>query len=335
MLYLDDSIMQKGKPATAGSKMLENFIAPFDATVIARLDDEKMERLPLGEFGLSAPGRLPLGEGARPNENPAFLLCSDIFGFVRAQAVKQGLCSIRPTYGTVSRYGLIPAACSMDQIGLVCQNPPEGFDLLARMAGHDEKDGAMFPEKSYRYASEKENIRWGAHFSADGAESRAAEAFLQSKGVAEYEKHTEDCLSVAGQVMNILAYAEIAGNLSRYDGIKFGHRAQNYRGLEALYTKSRTEGFGTETKLAILIGCMVLSQDYYKIYYEKAMKIRRLIRDALCFGSYDVLALPVGSPLAVLAGLPSLTFGDGLGGVQLVAPVKQEGVLLAAWRALQ
>ncbi len=329
-VYLDDSIMQKGRPASAGSKMLANFIAPFSAEVITRLGKAGQaavdtECIALGEFGLCPP------EGTLPSP----LLCNDVFGFVRTQAVKQGLCAIRPTYGTVSRYGLIPTACSMDQIGLVCQNPQEGFDLLAKIAGHDEKDGAMFPQESYRYGGDSKEIRWGGCFAPGSEESRAAQGFLQGKGVVEYTEVAADCLTVAPQVMNVLAFAEISNNLSRYDGVKFGLRAQNYKGLDGLYTQTRTEGFGPEAKLAIMMGCLVLSQDYYEKYYEKAMKIRRLIKNTLCFKDYDVLALPVGSPLAVLAGLPSLAFGSGQGGVQLVAGVKQESTLLAAWEALQ
>ncbi len=294
MLYLDDSILQAGKPASAGSKMLENFIAPFDAEVVSRLA-ESAEPVKLGEFGLEPPGTLPDGT----------LLCNDVFGHVRVQAAKQGLCYIRPTYSTVSRYGLIPTACSMDQIGIVCKTPSEGFSLLAKIAGHDEKDGAMFPEKSYSYVKPDKKP-------------------VLSEEAPPYADLCEP-------VLRILAYAEISGNISRYDGVKFGYRTKDYKNLEELYTKTRTEALGIETKLAAVMGCLVLSQDHYTALYEKAMKIRRLIRESLRFDLYDVLVLPPESHLPVLAGLPSLTFGN----VQLAANVKNEGMLLTAWEAMQ
>lgn len=293
MVYLDDSILQAGKIASAGSKMLRNFAAPFDAEVVTRLN-EPCERAVLGEFGLEPPKSLPDG----------VLLCNDVFGHVRTVVAERGLCSLRPTYGTVSRYGLIPTACSMDQIGVVCRTPAEGFSLLARIAGHDEKDGAMFPDARYSY-------------------EKPAQAPRLHREALPYADLVEP-------VFHILAYAEISGNLSRYDGVKFGYRAENYKTLEELYTKTRTEAFGFETKLAAVMGCLALSQDHYAALYDKALRARRLIRDSLRFDLYDVLVLPVESRLPVLAGLPSLTFR----GMQLAAGVKNEGALLAAWEAL-
>jgi aspartyl-tRNA(Asn)/glutamyl-tRNA(Gln) amidotransferase subunit A len=297
MIYIDDSIMRKGCPATAGSKSLQNFIAPFDATVVARLN-EKTESVKLPEFGLGECGEL---------RGPP-MLCNDVFGNVRCRAVKQGLCCIRPTYGTVSRFGLIPTAASMDQIGIVCENPQEGFSLLSVIAGHDENDGAMFPEKKYSYRSEEREIKRGL-------------------------PPSESFFDLSRQILKILAYAEISGNISRYDGIKFGYLASNYKNLEDLYTKTRTEAFGPETKLAAVMGCLILSQDYYLKYYDKAMKIRRLIKESLRFDQYDVISIPLDDPLAALAGLPSLSFSHKGGAVQLVADVKKENLLLTAWEA--
>ena len=299
MVYIDDSIMQKGSTATAGSGILENFIAPFDATVLSRLK-EKTQRVRLAEFGLKDPGELP-----------GTLLCNDVFGHVRLRAAAQKLIYIRPTYGTVSRYGLIPTASSMDQIGIVCKDPAEGFSLLSAIAGHDENDGAMFPEKTYSYAKPEKTPEI-AGLSPD----------LPFSGVQ-------------GQVLDILGYAEICNNISRYDGIKFGYRAANYKNTDELYKKTRTEAFGPEAKLAAIMGCLILSEGYYRVFYEKAMKIRRLIKESLRFDKYDVITLPADSPLAVLAGLPSLTFSHNGTGVQLAADVKKENLLYAAWEAMQ
>jgi aspartyl-tRNA(Asn)/glutamyl-tRNA(Gln) amidotransferase subunit A len=278
MIYIDDSIMQKGKAATAGSRILENFKAPFDATVITRLTEDT-ERVTLSEFGLGEPGELP----------EALMLCNDIFGYVRRQAARQGLCYIRPTYGTVSRYGLIPTASSMDQIGIVCKDPNEGFALLEKIA-----DKTIPP-------------------SVSDTPPRRGISLPPYADVCE-------------PVMQILAYAEISSNISRYDGIKFGHRASNYRSLNDLYTKTRTEGFGLEAKLAAVMGSLVLSQEHYTRYYDKAMKIRRLIKESLPFDEYDILEVPVESPLAVLCGLPSVTFS----GVQLVSDINNESLLMKA-----
>jgi Asp-tRNA(Asn)/Glu-tRNA(Gln) amidotransferase A subunit family amidase len=293
VIYIDDSIMRGGEPATAGSRILEGFKAPFDAEVITRLGGE-LTGVILGEFGLEPP----------QDDLPTPLLCNDIFGHIRKQAAKRGLCYIRPKYGTVSRYGLIPAACSMDQIGVLCESPDEGFALLARIAGHDPKDGAMLPQKSYVYSK--------------------PESF---KGIRKAENLPYS--DVYAQVLHILAYAEISNNISRYDGIKFGKRAAGFKGLNDLYLKTRTEYFGGETKLALVMGAWALSSGQYAGIYEKAMKIRRLIKESLNFEGYDALEVEPGNPLAVLAGLPSLTFN----GTEYVA--ETESALLGAWEEVR
>ncbi|MCL2513375.1 MAG: amidase family protein [Oscillospiraceae bacterium] len=300
MVILEDSIMQKGRISTAGSKILESFAAPFDAEVVARLAENNIQisgRAAMSEFGLGEIEELP----GQP------LLCNDVFGNYRRKAAEKGLCCIRPTYGTVSRYGLIPVVSSMDQIGIICKEPSEGFKILSAIAGNDEKDGAMFPEKKYVYEKTGKNLK------------------ISDKAVKP------DYADVYEQVMYILCCAELSGNISRYDGIKFGYRTADFKGLDDLYVKTRTGAFGIEAKLAAVMGGMVLSQDYYVPYYEKAMKVRRLIKESLPFGECDVIIQPVGSPLASLAGLPSLTFND----MQLIADVKNENALYAAWEVMK
>jgi aspartyl-tRNA(Asn)/glutamyl-tRNA(Gln) amidotransferase subunit A len=276
MIYIDDSIMQKGKPVTAGSKMLENFIAPFDAEVITRLN-EPTDRVKLSEFGLSAPGELP-----------APLLCNDVFGHVRRQAAAQGFSYLRPTYGAVSRVGLVQTAASMDQIGIAAKTPSEAFALIEKIAGPFKDSPLPYPIRRTKMTPPYKNI--------------------------------------CKPVFHILAYAEISCNLSRYDGIKFGFRAEGYNGPDSLYAKTRTEGLSLEAKLAAIVGCMVLSQGYYNKYYVKALTARRIIKESLRFDEYDILELPVESHLAVLCGLPSLT----VGGVQLVADAGNEKLLCEA-----
>ncbi|MCL2084492.1 MAG: amidase family protein [Oscillospiraceae bacterium] len=341
-IVLENSIMQKGIAASAGSAILENFIAPFDATVVTRLKGGISGRVEMAEFGIGSvsddtPGGLSEAVEAVAGGGARFALCNDVFGTYRRQAAENGLCYIHPTYGTVSRYGLIPLASSMDQIGMVCEDLSEGFKLLSVIAGNDPNDGAMLAEKSYAYERAAGEITVGVPGGAAGGGSVCdfARGF-NSVGV------TLKYFDICKQVMYILCCAELSGNISRYDGVKFGRRAAAYSGVNDLYLKTRTEGFGLETKLAVIMGSMALSQEYYFSYYEKAMKIRRLIKESLSFDQYDVVALPTEIEggryenlslysLACLAGLPSVSFSYNGQGVQLIANAGNEGALLAAW----
>jgi Asp-tRNA(Asn)/Glu-tRNA(Gln) amidotransferase A subunit family amidase len=224
-----------------------------------------------------------------PGGLPSPLLCNDVFGHIRRQADTQGGCCLRPSYGTFSGHGLIQTAASMDQIGIFAKTPSEAFALFEKIA-EPCKNGTL-----------PSPIRRGK------VDLPYADAY--------------------DAVLHILAYAEISANLSRYDGIKFGFRAGGYKGLQELYTKTRGEGFSLQTKFAAIFGCMMLSQDYYTRYYEKALKTRRLIKDSLKFDGYDVLEVSVDCHLAVLCGLPSLT----VNGVQLIA--ENEAVLQKAVEA--
>ena len=355
---LEDSIMHKGHPVTAGSKILENFISPFSATVITRLPDNGIAiagKTKMDEFGIdmlfnnTVSGKEPPAGGldrasgavrAVADKAVLYTLCNDVFGRYRREAPEHGLCYIHPTYGTVSRFGLIPLVSSMDQIGIVCRNADDGFGLLSLIAGNDPNDGAMFKEKKYRY--EKYDKKLCAAV-PDICDIPAIHDFAaRFNKVRVHLEHFE----VYKQLMYILCAAEISANISRYDGIKFGYRAEGYKNLEELYTKTRTEGFGLQTKLAAIAGSMVLSQDHYAPYYQKAMKIRRLIKESLVFDTYDVIVLPLTISkdpyenlslyaLAPLAGLPSITFSHNGTGIQLVADVKNENALYTAWEAVQ
>ena len=260
-VILEESIMQKGIPATAGSKMLENFISPIGATVVTRLESAGAQivgRADMDEFGVSGlfgTEMLTEAVSAVANGKADFALCNDYTGATGRAAAAQGVCYIHPTYGTVSRYGLIPAVISMDQIGIICKTPAEGFKALKIIAGYDPKDGTM-----------------------PSAETTVNEKSAKGFEFAEYESKYSGIFT---QIMQILCCAEFGNNISRYDGIKYGYRAEEYRGLQELYTKSRTEAFGADVKLAAMIGAMVLSQENYTRYYDKAMRLRRLIRDEL------------------------------------------------------
>jgi len=347
---LSDCIMKKDSEVSAGSKMLEGFVAPFDAAVVARMKAHGIAaagRVRMSEFGVPdlfgrGNGELTGAVGAVKDGLVPLALCNDLFGENRRQAAENGLCYIHPTYGTVSRYGLIPLASSMDQIGVVCRDLSEGFELLALLAGHDPGDGAMFPEKSFVYKKTEQKPRLAIPSGlAEMADEGARASLCSFASGFETVEVKLPFFELFKQVMYILCSAELSANISRYDGIKFGFRSPGHKNVEELYTKTRTEGFGIDAKLAAVMGSAVLSGGMYAKYYEKAMKLRRLIKESLNFDGYDVLALPVtfgGSAYddlslyaaAPLAGLPTVSFSFDGGGVQLIAAVKNEGALLSA-----
>jgi aspartyl-tRNA(Asn)/glutamyl-tRNA(Gln) amidotransferase subunit A len=235
----------------------------------------------------------------------------------------------------------------MDQIGVVCKNLTDGFHILSVIAGNDPNDGAMFPEKNYSYARADRKITVGVPSAvlkqADETAQKSIRDFAGKFASADIEL---DYFDVYKQTMYILCCAEISNNISRYDGIKFGYRASGYKSLNDLYVNTRTEAFGPEAKLAAIMGSMALSHDHYVSYYEKAMKLRRLIRESLRFDKYDVIILPTAISentyenlslfsLAPLAGLPSISFSLHGAGIQLIANVKNENALITAWEAAQ
>jgi len=348
---VDDTIMQKGCPATAGSKILENFISPLDATVITKLEMAGVSILgktKTDEFG--AAGLFNTAECGMINSIPVsgavsavadgvaeIALCNDYTGSISEQSVRSGLCYIHPTYGTVSRYGLIPAVSSMDQPGIVCRTPADGFRTLEIIAGHDPKDGAMFSEATPQYTTRMGRPEDGgtAILCADGnakrgdggttipgdSEYRAPDSGLRigipvnvfsqvqdTSVIAELRRNYKTVdfelkhFDVYAYVMQILCCAELSNNITRYDGIKFGYRAAGFRNLHELYTKTRTEAFGYYTKLAAITGAMVLAKENYSRFYDKAMRIRRLIAESLDFTGYDAIAMPcVDAPPTGLA----------------------------------
>ena len=287
-VFLESSIMQKGKPATAGSKMLAGFIAPFNATVIERLEVAGVKiagRVELSEFGTG--GLFDEETLTDAVNNADIILCNDYTGAISRAAAANGLYYIHPTYGTVSRYGLIPAVSSMDQIGILCKNPEEGFDILKIIQGYDEKDGVM-----------------SSLFSPLTGELKNTSP-LDNSPLDNKTEEPSPCPALE-QVMRILCCGELANNISRYDGVKFGYRAKEYNGLNELYTKSRTEAFGEGVKLAAIIGAMVLYQEDGERIYDKAMKVRRMIRDSFEFDKYDVIK-SCNPAISRLCGFPSLT----------------------------
>lgn len=350
---LEDNILLKGKPATAGSKMLENFIAPYSATVVEKLLEKgytiagktKMDEFGIGKMWEKTPEETLPAVKVVADGLAEFSLCSDIFGERARQAAENGCCYIRPSYGTVSRFGLVPLATSMDQIGIVCKNLGSGFKLLCHMAGKDPKDGAMLPEKEYCYGKSQEEIKIGLPAGiikkADEPTRAAIKDFAQK---FEHKEMELEYFDVYKQVMCVLSSAEISANTNRYDGIKFGYRASAYKSMQELYTKTRTEGFGSGVKFAAIVGTMVLSQEQYGKYYEKAMKLRRLIKEAVKFDEYKLILLPlkIGDDayenlalyaLAPLLGLPCISFMHRGQALLLLANTNGENLLLSAGEA--
>jgi len=356
---LEDSIMQKGHPASAGSKIIENFVSPLDATVVTKLEaagvvitgKTKMDEF--GAAGLFSGSGFSSGavsaDGAGDTSGAVsavadgiadFALCNDYTGTVGCRAAARSVCYIHPTYGTVSRYGLIHAVPSMDQIGIVCKTPEDGFRILEIISGRDPNDGAMLDAAEQQtYKPQESGFRVGVPVNVLSRvpDTAAITDFTKGHSAVETELRYFD---VFPQVMQILCCAELSSNLTRYDGIKFGYRAGGYRDLRELYTKTRTEALGKEVKLASIIGAMVLSQEKYSRYYDKAMRIRRLIAESLEFDRYDAIIMPVADParnmadnlalssLARLCGLPAITIPYRGGGITLIADRQREDVLL-------
>ena len=334
-VYIEDNIMQKDAPVNAGSKILSGFKSPFDATVVEKLHKAgiKVEKsLTMDEFGLDDyfsddEKTLDAINEVIADKNVC-VLCNDVFGKIRRQAAHNGLCYIKPTYGTVSRYGLIPTVASMDQIGVLCADVEKGFDVLGMIkdAG-DERDG-----------NDKQQIR--VAIPSNVWTENNASIITNLKEIFTTSDITLDHFGAYHLVLYILSSAEFSNDTNRYDGIKFGYRNPDSKNLNDLYFNTRSEGFTLNTKLNIIMGASVLSQENYQSQYEKAMKIRRLIKESISFDTYDIIALPVEFmnkskyeqsalyALTALTGLPSVTVSNGDFGVQFIGNSGQEEILM-------
>jgi len=374
-VMLDDCIMERGKTSTAGSRILEGFVSPITATVVTRMTQagyavagrttgpefgayvmgcdadggiyravKAVVDSTAGTAGLAArsTGVIAAQSTGVTGVSAAFAFVNDVFGAYRRQAANNGLCCLRPTYGTVSRYGLIPTAPSMDQINIICDDLTRGFGLLSCIAGRDAGDGAMFPQEAYAYGKPDKlpTIGIPAHIlNRTDAETRQTLAsFAERFRTVDIEIQYFDACR---HVLSILGCGELSVAVSRYDGVKYGRRAEGYANLEELYVNTRTEGLGAAVKLAAITGAAVMTDDNYARYYDKAMRVRRLVKESLAFDGYDLILLPcdIGDAyenlslygLAPLAGLPSVSFGRNGCGLQLIAAAHNEGALLSAW----
>ena len=333
-----DIFCTEGWLTTCGSKMLHNFVSPYDATVVTRLKQAGMVTLGkvnMDEFAMGSSNetshygpvknpwdtnRVPGGSSGGSAASIAARLApavtgTDTGGSIRQPASLCGLTGLKPTYGVVSRYGMIAFASSLDQAGPMAKSAADCALLLSAMAGFDDKDSTSLERDTEDYARDLNQplagLRIGmpTEFFGPGMDDDVRAAV--DAALAEYRKlgATTVEVSLPNSALSVPAYyviapAEASSNLSRVDGVRDGHRAAEYADLAEMYAKSRAEGFGAEVKRRILIGTYVLSHGYYDAYYLQAQKIRRLIANdfAEAFKHCDVIASPASPSVAFRFG---------------------------------
>jgi aspartyl-tRNA(Asn)/glutamyl-tRNA(Gln) amidotransferase subunit A len=412
-----DIFVTADMPTTAGSRMLDGYRSPFDATVVARLGDGESGGVP--GAGMVSLGKLNCDEFAMgsANENSAFApVCNpwdrgrvpggssggsaaavaarllpaatgtDTGGSIRQPAGFCGITGIKPTYGVCSRYGMIAFASSLDQAGPLARSAEDCALLLSTMSGFDPRDATSAVRPAQDFVAQMRQPREGAAAARPLAGLRIGvpKEFFPAGLAADVDAAVRQALQelqrlgatlvdvslprteLSIPVYYIIAPAEASSNLSRFDGVRFGHRAAQYDDLLEMYKKSRAEGFGAEVKRRIMIGTYVLSHGYYDAYYLQAQKLRRMVADDFqaAFGACDLIAGPVAPSVAwkhgeqgddpvqayladiftlpaSLAGLPGMSLPAGVGahgmpvGLQLIGNYFDEGRLLHAAHALQ
>ena len=358
-IYLDDMILTKSLPTTAGSRMLDGYMSLFDATVVEKAAAAGFEiagKCPVGEMSIDLVGETcyagdatAAAAKALKNDTVAGVICFDVNGAPRRVAAQNGLVFVKPTYGTVSRFGTVAAACSGEAVGVMARNTADAAELLAAIAGHDEKDGTMHADEMCKKVAHvcENSVKKVAviKLAADAdvtAKIEAAKANMAANGIEISEIEMPE-LAAANAAWNILFTAELCNNVSRFDGIKYGYRSKNYKNLDELYTNSRTEAFGLLLKTAILYGSDALSTKNYMAKYDKSLRMRRVTVEAFAklFEAYDAVLLPACSKMAYaegdsafaenlytapasITGLPAVVAG----GVQLMGPAFNDGALL-------
>jgi aspartyl-tRNA(Asn)/glutamyl-tRNA(Gln) amidotransferase subunit A len=394
-----DIFCTTGILTSCGSRMLSNFVSPYDATVVERLDAAGMVLLGktnMDEFAMGSsnetsfygPVKNPWDERKVPGGSSGGSAAAvaariapvatgtDTGGSIRQPGALTGLTGFKPTYGRVSRYGMIAFASSLDQAGVLAQSAEDAALVLGAMAGHDPRDSTSVdaPVPDYAAALDKpvKGLKIGIirEFFGEGLDAatgdavRAAIEHFRKEG-AHVKEVSLPALPLSVPTYYVVAPAECSSNLSRFDGVRFGHRCKDPKDLTDLYKRTRGEGFGAEVKRRIMTGTYVLSAGYYDAYYLKAQKVRSLINADFkrAFGEVDVLmgptaptpAFDIGAktddPIlmylndiytigANLAGLPAVSVPCGLVGglpvgLQVIGPHFAEERLLAAAHAWQ
>jgi aspartyl-tRNA(Asn)/glutamyl-tRNA(Gln) amidotransferase subunit A len=390
-----DILCTRSLKTTCGSRMLADFVSPYDAHVVERLDGAGtvlLGKCNMDEFAMGSssetshfgPVRNPwdarLVPGGSSGGSAVAVAArmapaatgTDTGGSIRQPAALTGVCGLKPTYGLVSRYGLVAFASSLDQAGPIGKSAHDLALLLEAMAGFDPRDSTSIERPPEKYSAQLElpirGLRVGLpkEYFGEGVEPgvrRAVEEaarWFASRGARTVELDLPNArLGVAAYY--IIAPAEASSNLSRFDGVRYGHRAAKYEDLADMYCRTRAEGFGAEVKQRILVGTYVLSHGYYDAYYLQAQKVRRLIAldFAAAFAKCDLVlgptspgtAFPIGAKTedpvqmylndiftvpAPLAGLPALSIPCGFDeqglpvGLQMIGPHFSESRLLAA-----
>ena len=333
-----DIFCAAGSRTTCGSKMLANFVSPYDATVVARLraagavvlGKTNMDEFAMGSSNETShfgpvrnpwdPSRVPGGSSGGSAAAVAARLvpaatATDTGGSIRQPAALCGVTGIKPTYGRVSRYGMIAFASSLDQAGVIARSAEDAAILLGAMAGFDARDstsvdapvpdyvaGLERPLAGLRIGLLKEFFERGLDPAVEACLRTALEA-LRAQG-AELRDVSLPNLPLSVPTYYVVAPAECSSNLARFDGVRFGHRCEQPRDLKDLYERSRGEGFGAEVKRRIMTGTFVLSAGYYDAYYLKAQRVRQLIANdfARAFAAVDVLIGPTTPTVAFALG---------------------------------
>lgn len=400
-IVLKDLLATKGVHTTCASKILDNFVPFYDSTAVAKLKEAGaiiIGKANMDEFAMGSstensafhqtgnpwdvervPGGSSGGSGATVAAGQCFAaLGTDTGGSIRLPASFCGIVGLKPTYGRISRFGLIAYGSSLDQIGPMTRSVEDAARMLQVMAGHDPKDSTSVDIEvpDYLAALGRENLDgvtiglpeeyWGEGLDAEVEEAcKAAVARMEALG-AKTVPVKLSLTDYAIATYYIIAMAEASSNLSRFDGVRFGHRNKDAEELIDMYTASRTEGFGDEVQRRIIMGTYVLSSGYYDAYYNKAAKVRRLLREDFdkAFEQCDLIAGPVcpttafkagekADPLqmylmdiftisANLAGLPGMSLPVGLGkdsgmpvGLQFMGPAFCEADMLSVAECLE
>lgn len=373
-IVVDDMFLTTDMPTTAGSKMLDNYKSLFEAEVISRLKSNGYDILgkaSVGEFAIDLLGETSYNgtissDGVLVNasaeilktENVLATLNLDVNGAPRRAAAINGLVSIKPTYGTVSRFGTIPVACSGETVSVMAKTIDNLKEVLYSIYGHDDKDGTSLSEE----------ICVNAKNSTPNLKKKVAILKSMLKGDESVLKNIENIKNILTQngfevvevddeviknsyiAWNILMASELCNNVSKYDGVKYGYRTQNFTNIDELYTNSRTEAFSDLLKTIILFGSDNLSTENYMKVYDKALRVRRVILETFkkLFESFDGVILPCSSKSkytiedikndkylafkenyytapASITGLPAIV----VGGVQIIGNSFTENTLLS------
>lgn len=335
---IKDNICTKGVLTTCSSKILENFIPTYSAEVILNLEragvvligKTNMDEFAMGSttetsyYGITrnpwntayVPGGSSGGScAAVAAEECSFALGSDTGGSIRQPSSFCGVTGLKPTYGTVSRYGLIAYGSSLDQIGPIAKDVSDCAAILEVIASYDPKDSTSIKREHYDFTSalveDVTGLRIGVpkDYFGDGLDPEVKTAIQQAVQVlkergASVEEFDFRLVEYAIPAYYVIASAEASSNLARFDGVKYGYRAKEYDGLHSMYKKTRSEGFGAEVKRRIMLGSFVLSSGYYDAYYLKALKTKALIKQAFnqAFEKYDLIVAPAAPTTAPKLG---------------------------------